>query len=360
MEQSPTKLLGVSLNAQSGRKPPFFREELRRNGYVYTGYGLGTESTFSILAKSFFLPLRLADHDVVITSEYFSSFGINLRLLVTGARAKHVTIGLNQSRRLLKSGIRWIDGIIDYVFRRSDLVIVHSRAEARLFGELHKIPAEKFYFSHWGFDLPTVTRTRFSTWPRPFVSLVGRNNRDIKTFARALEGMSVDGIVITSRQHAPSWELPPNVHVYYDLPLNETLDCIRNARANTILLLDGERGAGHITAVAAMFAGVPQIVSDVDVIKDYLVDGFSAMAVPLGDHEAVSAAIKTIIENSGRAAELSANARGYADRWLTNERVSERIVNALNGLRDGDENTTVDPNWLAAYEGILSRHCVTS
>ena len=66
-----------------------------------------------------------------------------------------------------------------------------------------------------------------------------------------------------------------------------------------------------------MFAGTPQIVSDVDAIKDYVVDGVSAITVPLRAVEAVRSGINKIINDPSNAARLSENAKRYAHSWLT-------------------------------------------
>ena len=167
--------------------------------------------------------------------------------------------------------------------------------------------------------------------------------------------MNIDGIIITSHDEAPPEKVPPNIHVFIDLPLNETLDCIKNALANAILLKDNDRGAGHITAVAAMFSGTPQIVSDVDVLKDYFIDGVSAITVALGDAQAVRTAIERLIVDRAYSERLIANARSYAERWLTNERVTKRIIYALNNLVEGQELASVDPEWLDAYESLKKK-----
>ena len=354
MLKSPKKILDVQL--YKGQQPNrLLQKEFENQNFSYENYSLGTEDTLAILIKSFLIPKRLSKYDVILTSEYFTSFGINLRLLLTSAKAKHITIGLNQSRRLLKTKIKLIDRIFDYVFRRTDLVIVHSRREAELFKHIHNIPANKFYFSLWGYDLPETSATRFSRWPKPYVCLVGRNNRDVATFIKAVEGMNIDGIIITSRHQALPEKMPANLHVFIDLPLNETLDCIKNALANAILLKDNDRGAGHITAVAAMFSGTPQIVSDVDVLKDYFIDGVSAITVALGDARAVRTAIERLISDRAYSERLIANARGYAERWLTNESVSKRIACALTKLVEGQELATVDPEWLEEYQSLKDR-----
>jgi glycosyltransferase involved in cell wall biosynthesis len=316
---------------------------------------LGTENTWLTLLKSFFIPRRLSNYGIIITHEYFSSFGVNLRLLVTFCRAKHVTVGLNQSRRLLKTGIRPVDRLINRIFRRCDLIIIHSRREIALFSSIHSIPMNRFYFSLWGFDLPKITPAQFSSWERPYVCLVGRNNRDVDVFFEALDGMPIDGILITSSYESIPEVLPRNIHVFRDLPQNNTHDCIRHARANLVLLKDNDRGAGHITAVAAMLAGTPQIFSDVDVVRDYLVDGVSAIGIPLGDAYALRAAIEKMLANPTLASALSGNAKSYAERWLTNEAASGRVLFALDRLWQNVRLPTVDPKWLQAFELFRSQ-----
>ena len=346
MQELQKKILDVQLYKPGSPKG------LENQNFSYENYSLGTESTLAIILKSFLIPKRLSNYDVILTNEYFTSFGINLRLLLTLSKVKHITIGLNQSRRLLKTKVKLVDRILDYIFRRTDLVIVHSRREADLFNHIHNIPANKFYFSLWGYDLPEISVTRFSRWPKPYVCLIGRNNRDLATFIKAIDGINIDGIIITSHNETLPEKIPSNVYIFTDLPPNETLDCIKNALASAILLKDNDRGAGHITAVAAMFSGTPQIVSDVEVLRDYFIDGVSAITVPLGDVQAVRIAIERLISDRAYSERLVENARRYAERWLTNERVTKRITYALTKLVERQELATVDPEWLEAYESL--------
>jgi glycosyltransferase involved in cell wall biosynthesis len=351
MATQVTRILSVELY-KVGSPNLFLQRRLDKQGYSYEVYGLGTESTLAILLKSLFVPKNLSKYAIIVTSEYFSSFGINLRLLLTRSQVKHVTIGLNQSRRLLKTKFKLANNVLDYIFRRTSLIIVHSRREAQLFEKIHNIPKDRFHFSLWGYDLPESAASQFSKWPRPYSCLIGRNNRDLRTFIRAIEGMNLDGIIITSSHEEIPENLPPNIHVFVDLPLNDTLDCIKNARVNAILLRDRDRGAGHITAVASMFSQTPQIVSDVDVIKDYFVDGVTAITVSLGDAQAVRTAIEKLMSDPRYSKWLSTNARNYAERWLTNERVTGRIIDALKSVAEGQKIPTVDPEWLEALESL--------
>jgi glycosyltransferase involved in cell wall biosynthesis len=343
------KILDIVLYKNISKRPDILETAGGRPYHRYA-HSLRTENTWLTLLRSFFIPRRLSNYGIIITYEYFSSFGVNLRLLVTFCRTKHVTIGLNQSRRLLKTGIGPIDRLINRVFRRCDRIIVHSRREMVLFSDIHAIPHGRFCFSLWGFDLPHISPTQFSSWPRPYVCLVGRNNRDIGIFTQALAGMPIDGILITAHYQAVPEGLPPNIHVFRDLTQNDTLDCIAHARANLIVLKDNDRGAGHITAVAAMLVGTPQIFSDVEAIRDYLVDGVSAIGIGLGDAMALRRAIEDLLANPALGAALSANAKSYAERWLTHQGASGRVQLALECLSDNVELPSVDPQWLAAFE----------
>ena len=348
------KILAVSLFRTSGREKPYFYEHLGERGLSYFAYGLGTERTIPIFIKGLFVPRRLSRYDLIITSEYFSSFAINLRLALTLSRTKHMTIGLNQSRTLLRSRFSVVNKLVSRIFNRTDLIVVHSRKEIDLFARAHGIALDKFYFSLWGFDLPKIGDGTFSSRPKPYVCLVGRNNRDIETFIDALTDLPIDGIIITSSFARIQRSMPNNVFVYRDLPLNETLSCIKGAKANLILLRDGGRGAGHITAVAAMFAGVPQIVSKADIIKDYVVDGRTAIVVPLGDATAVREAVMLLLQNPSLGSQLSERAQQYALQWMTNDTVSKRIVDAISKLIVGDPHDAYDRDWFAAYESLES------
>ena len=122
-------------------------------GLSYFAYGLGTERTIPILIKGLFVPRRLSKYDLIITSEYFSSFAINLRLILTASRAKHITIGLNQSRRLLHSRFSMVNKLVSRVFNRTDLIVVHSRKEIELFASAHRIALEQILLLSLGIRL---------------------------------------------------------------------------------------------------------------------------------------------------------------------------------------------------------------
>jgi hypothetical protein len=324
--------------------------------YEVFDYLIGGGSTWALLCRTFFLPLFFSRFDAILTSEHFSSFAVNLRLLTTLSRIRHVTVGLNQSRKLLRTGFAPIDAALNWIFRRGDLYIMHSRKELTLFNRLHGLALGRLVFSHWGFDRPSVGDDVFHNWPKPYVSLVGRNNRDVELFCRACNLASYDGIIVcSSRQRLPEG-LPSNVHVFRDLDMHGAMSCIRHSRANLILVNDSERGAGHITAVAGMELDTPQIASDVDVLSDYFIDGYNCIQVPVGDVEAVRRALDAIINNPEFAKRLAMNGRHYAARWLTHEAATGRVFLAIDRMFSGKVQQAVDPEWTEFVSGLPGSH----
>lgn len=313
---------------------------------------LGSGSAWLLLLKALFIPRRFGQFDAVMTSEYFSSFAINFRLLATLCPTPHITVGLNQSRQLLKSGHAAIDGAINRIFGRGDLYIMHSRKELDLFNRIHHLNLEKLMFSHWGFDHPGVGSDTFRTWPRPYVCLVGRNNRDVDLFCQVCRQLDCDGVIVCSSHQKMPQELPGNVHVFRDLDMERAMSCIKHALANLILVKDGERGAGHITAVAAMLLETPQIASTVEVLSDYLIDGYNCLAVPIGDADAIRDAIAAILSAPDMSAELASNGREYAGRWLSHQAATERVFAAVHKILCGESVQAVDPEWLRYFSSV--------
>lgn len=272
--------------------------------------------------------LDLKGYDLIVSSEYFIGFGINLRLRLAGAKTPHILWGLNQSRRAFDT--QGTKRFVSWVFNRSTRIVVHSRHESLLFASLHDIAEDKFRFVHWGFDLPQVRPGKYADPQRgPYVCLIGRNNRDIATFCAGLEGTGIRGIVITSRlpdDERDELSRFTHIEVHQDLAMNDCLDCMRSALANVVLVNDNTRGAGHITMVAAMLMGKPQIISIAPVVEDYYCNGETALGVKVGSVHEFRAAVLRLRANPGLARDLAAAGRQFGLENCTNDAVATRFM----------------------------------
>lgn len=280
---------------------------------------------------------------MVISSEYRRSFIVNIALITTLCRARHLVLGMNLSARSITSNRAWLKNLIDRIFARSTLVVVHSIREAHLFAVLHQMPEERFVFSHWGYDLPESESSRFSNSEKPYFCLIGRNNRDVETFCKAVNLAGVRGLAILPGYIQLQTEIEQTLEIYRDLPLADCIDCIRHAAANVTLLRDDDRGAGHITVVTALHLGVPQIHSDVAVLREYLPDSRFSTPVPIGDAEAVAEAMRTVLQTE--QVELVDLRRSFAREWLSHERATERTAEIVVALLNDRALPLVSPDW---------------
>lgn len=292
--------------------------------------GISSNSSLRRILSGFFVMQTLSSFDVVVSNEYFIAFGINLRLRLTGCNTKHIVWGLNQSRRLLDyPGLK---GIVSWVFNRSDVIVTHSVREGDIFSKVHNIDRNRFRFAHWGYDLPDITPTLFSTKNSRYVCMIGRNNRDIETFCEGLKGTGLQGVVVTSGlsdDDAKSIQ-QAGIEVHQDLDFNTCLDCIRHAFANVILLKDDMRGAGHITLVSAMFLGIPQIVSSAAVLDDYFIHEEHGLNVTIGSAQEFRKTLDRLLNNPEQKQMMGQSSKEYAMKNFTNNVIAERFVEIVD------------------------------
>jgi hypothetical protein len=303
------------------------------NAFDWTPAPIPTASSLGRVWSSL-VALDLTGYDLIVSSEYFIGFGINLRLRLLRVKTPHIVWGLNQSRRALDMQVT--KRFVSWVFNRSTRIVVHSRHESLLFASLHDIAEDKFRFAHWGFDLPQILPCKYSdTATGPYVCLIGRNNRDVATFCSGLQGTGIRGIVITSRlSEAEREELSrfPHIEVHQDLAMNDCLDCMRSALANVVLVSDNPRGAGHITMVAAMLMGKPQIISIAPVVEDYYRNGETALGVKVGSVDAFRSALLRLRDDPGLARDLADTGRQFGLEHCTNDAVAGRFMEVAADL----------------------------
>lgn len=294
--------------------------------------------------------------DLVVSCEYRRAFLVNLALILTRSRAPHIVLGMNLSAKPIVSRHRTLQRLIDGVFARTTAIVVHSTTEAELFSRLHNLPEERFAFSHWGFDLPTDGGGRFDGEAKPYFCMIGRNNRDVETFAAAIRKAGVRGIAILPGYLQLDPAIEQSLQVYRDLSMSDCVSCIRNATANVTLLRDGSRGAGHITVVTAMHLGVPQIYSDTEVLREYFPTPDFGLPVSVGDADQVAKRMEELLQQAqGTDAHRLAMARQeFAQLWLSHDSSSRRISEVVLATVEGRRLNMINPNWLAWLEELRS------
>lgn len=325
--------------------PPGFLQSFAPE-YEIRSIGIPYHGLIRLILRLFPLLLFSRRPAIFFTTSYSLTFAILLFQALTFSRARHISVSLNLSRRPLKFDNRAVNALINRLFARLDLVLVHSMHEVGLFHDLHAIPREKFVFVHWGYDLPVFDSTRFDDHSKPYFCMIGRNNRDRASFLSAMRDLPAHGVLVAPA-YAPvdPATVPDNVEVLYDIPNDDCLNCIANSRANIILVNDENSGAGHITAVYAMHLGIPQVVSNAMPLREYFIDGFNAVMVPIGDAAAVRTALTALLDDDTRSARIADNGTEAARNWLHTAVTEQRMARIVRDFLEGRPVDIVDPAW---------------
>ena len=85
-------------------------------------------------------------------------------------------------------------------------------------------------------------------------------------------------------------------------------------RAADLFALPSTKEGFGLAVLEALAAGLPAVVSDLDVFRTYLADGDSALMAPVGDHAALAAALVRAAASPELAARLRDGGRAVAAR----------------------------------------------
>jgi glycosyltransferase involved in cell wall biosynthesis len=85
-------------------------------------------------------------------------------------------------------------------------------------------------------------------------------------------------------------------------------------RAADVFALPSTKEGFGLAVLEALAAGLPVVVSDLDVFRTYLADGESALMAPVGDHAALADAIMRAAADPELAARLRDGGRAVAAR----------------------------------------------
>lgn len=349
----PRRILQLSISASgaSAHQESYLSKALEAHDCVIERIILKGKIKALAIARLVARAPAFSDYDAVLAIGYVSAFAVALRARLTGSKTPVIVVGLNLATKQIRTGVAFIDRAIDKTFQRLDLSIVHSRNEIDLFHQMHGLDRSRFAFAHWGYDLPRHDSQRFAG-RAPYVCMIGRNNRDFKTFCEAVEKAGVDGVIIAPAYAKFDFSVPDRIEIHRDIPFADCLSCIEHALANLILVKDDERGAGHITAVSAMLLRAPQIYSDVSVLGDYFIDGVTGLAAPVGEADAVAGAIRRIVDAPDEAKRMTDAARDYALRWLSHEATVRRQAELIVAALEKRPHDAVDPQWTKAVSAL--------
>lgn len=350
LNPTPPRILVVS--AGSNRNWKWYSARSENLKFAWEFHSIPQDSSYLRILAAAFIGRRLGKYDIVISQEYFITFGIALRCFLSGGSTKHIAFGFNQSRRLMKTRSKILNAVINRIFANVSLFVTHSVIEQDHFFKLHCIPKSKFHFTHWTLDLPKPPGENPQEAP-PCICMIGRNNRDWKTFIDMAKLVDIKCIAVTDG--ADLGDVPENVKILVNLPMQDCIKLIRSAKINLVLLKDDSRGAGHITSVIAMSAGIPQIVTQSNSLREYFIDDLHGFGAIPKNPEDVACKVTRLISDRKLHADMSLNAANYAKRWFSEDYGSLRLSAIVEAVLYNQELGAIDPQWHAQFIADLER-----
>lgn len=315
--------------------------ELReRYDWIFINLGDMNRRSWRIVFDGFMVRQK-KEYDLVISMDYYLTIGLALRKFFFGGIKNHFSYGFNRSRDSFFERQRLVRVFLSRVLRGCDCFVVHSIAEAKIFSGYFNLPEDRFLFRHWGADLPVYTeegrlREKFPI-TGDFVCAIGRNNRDYELLFRAVKDLDVSVVVVAPDYALAGLNVPCNVKVLSGLTMSDSLGLINASMVNIVPIKDATRGAGHMTVVFAMHMGKPQIITDVNTIRDY----FTPEQVVSVEHESVlelSRAIKRLANDSAAREVLGESSVVFSEQWMSSASVSRTVMDILRNWEAGDKS----------------------
>jgi len=273
-------------------------------------------------------------YDLIISHAPYMSLYVALAMWLTRTRKPHWAYSFNHGNQRFFTGPRL--ALARRVFAGTELFVVYSDYERRLLGRMYGIHEGKMSFHHWAVNPPEVAELSAELQEfAPYASCVGRNNRDFETWLTDIKGLALNGVLVCPKDAVDPGLVPPNVRVKTDISFEDCMKVLAQSYVNVVPLKDATTGAGHMTIVSAMQLGKPQIVTDIEAVRDYFFDGVHGRVVQPGDFDGLRRVMAWMIENPAACAAFGKNAQSFADRWLVERSAAESLAGFLDCFVEG-------------------------
>jgi glycosyltransferase involved in cell wall biosynthesis len=278
------------------------------------------------------LPWELGGADLVVTP-MANVFPLALRLR-RRPRLVLVNYGLctiydrasAARRRLIRSMVRSAAAVVSLAEWQRERLIEQTGMRP---GRSHTIPL--------GIDSGYFTPLSGSEPQSRFVLAVGKDPaRDYATLAEAVSGLDARVELAAYPRNLEGVRLPPNAsaRVVGSAELRELY-----ARASCVVLPQrrqdypyGSEGGGLTALLEAMAMGRAVVATDRPAIREYALDGETAVLVPPEDPAALREGLERVLGDPGLGAAYGEAARERVEREFTTRRFAERLAPLLRDL----------------------------
>lgn len=273
-------------------------EWLRRTTSIYRMSGADPKF-HSPWTEAIMLLRRRRGFDVVLTMGARASFAYGLLCLMTGSRSKQIlTEYFIDAHRRGHPFWHIKHTIYRAIARRAIGILTNSSVEIDTISARLDIPRDRLRFVPLNTN---IQDPRASETDDGFVLAAGRTLRDYETLLRAAPQINKPITIICGFNDLEESEMPANVTLMYEVSREFYLDQVRRCTLVALPLLDTERSTGQVVMLEAMALGKPVVTTRSPGTVDYIRDGENGRLVPVGDADALAAAVNALLADPSRA-----------------------------------------------------------
>jgi glycosyltransferase involved in cell wall biosynthesis len=215
-------------------------------------------------------------------------------------------------------------------FQGVDHLFTFSTFEIDLYAETFALPRERFRMLHFGYDPAPPPDEGRPPDGAPYLAAVGGEGRDYATLFAALRRLPDLHLEVVSRPHVVAGlDVPANVTVRTNVPVEETHRLMRGAELLVLPLSHSEVPCGHVTLVSGMHMGKAQVVTRSVGVADYVVDGDTALLTDPGDADDLAGAIRRLWDDDALRGGIAERGRAFAADHCTDRHVAAVVADYL-------------------------------
>lgn len=208
-----------------------------------------------------------------------------------------------------------------------NMFLVHSRSEIAPYADYLAVPENRFRFVP--LQRGDINLSRDEDNETPFVLAMGSAHRDYPTLIKAVDKLKIRTIIVTRKDDIAELPQSPYVEFMSGLSQEDCLKLMTQARLSVTPISNMSTASGQVTFVNAMKLGVAVIATRCPGTEDYMENRETAILVPMGDVEALTASIAELWEDHDKRERFAQAGKRHAETYYSDEGAAKTLEDII-------------------------------